>query len=104
MKDVIFIGNRRDACLFRDAGIDSFCPEDHRLVERVIAERHRCRVPAMTAKTFAALPGALARELREGAHPHLSIVTAPLHARAHAHRVPRELKALATSAAVALGA
>lgn len=95
MKDVIFIGNRRDACHFRAAGIESYCPEPERLVERVLAERRRCRVLAMTADIFADLPGGLARELREGDHPRLRIVTAPLDTPPRRALVPLELRALA---------
>jgi len=74
MKDVIFIGNRTDACLFQAAGVVSFAPAPADLAERVIAERGRCRVLAMTESTFAALPAGLARALREGEWPRLVLV------------------------------
>lgn len=95
MHDVIFIGNRRDARMFCNLGIESFCPSQGHLVERVMAERKRCRVLAMTAKTFAALPSAMARGLREGSCPRLQIVPSPADATARAMRIPRELRALA---------
>lgn len=74
MDDVIFIGNRHESAPFRDAGIPSFAPPLGHLTERVLAERNRCRVMAMTADTFAALPDDLARALREGRWPRLEIV------------------------------
>ena len=74
MYDVIFIGDRREARVYRDAGIPSYAPSLGLLAERVMAERRRCRVLAMTADTFAALPAALARELREGSWPQVTIV------------------------------
>jgi vacuolar-type H+-ATPase subunit F/Vma7 len=74
MDDVIFIGDRQDASLFRDAGIPSYAPALGQLAERVLAERARCRVLAMTDGTFQALPETLARELREGDWPRLAIV------------------------------
>ena len=74
MNDAIFIGNRRDAALFRAAGVVSFAPARSDLAERVIAERKRCRRLAMTAETFAALPPGLARELRESDWPRLVVI------------------------------
>lgn len=74
MNDAIFIGNRRDAALFRAAGVVSFAPARSDLAERVIAERKRCQRLAMTAETFAALPPGLARELRESDWPRLVII------------------------------
>ncbi len=76
MNDAIFIGNRRDAALFRAAGVVSFAPARRDLAERVIAERKRCQRLAMTAETFEALPADLARELRESDWPRLVIVAA----------------------------
>lgn len=77
MDDVILIGNRRDIERFRDAGNPSFSPPLGHRIERVQAVRVRCRVMAMTADTFAALPDDLARELREGHWPPLEIISPP---------------------------
>ena len=74
MNDVIFIGNRLDVETCRDAGIPSYSPPFGLLAERVVAERGRCRVLAMTEATFSALPTHLARQLREGIWPRLVIV------------------------------
>ena len=74
MNDVIYIGDRRDARACGDAGIPSSAPPRGLLAERIIAERRRCRVLAMTADTFAALPTPLARELRDGSWPQVTIV------------------------------
>lgn len=77
MDDIVFIGNHRDATLFRGAGIQSYAPPAGLLAERVLAERGRCRVLAMTQDTLNALPAALARELREGTWPQLEIIAEP---------------------------
>ncbi|MEZ5722424.1 MAG: hypothetical protein R3D59_12860 [Paracoccaceae bacterium] len=74
MHDVIFIGDGLDARAYGDAGIPSFAPPRGLLAERVMAEKRRCRVLAMTEGTFSALPADLARELREGCWPQVTIV------------------------------
>ncbi|GKY89499.1 hypothetical protein [Sinisalibacter aestuarii] len=74
MNDVIFIGNRTDTALCSDAGIRAYAPPLGLLAERVLAERMRCRILAMRESTFLALPKALARELREGSWPRLSVL------------------------------
>lgn len=74
MDSIVFIGNAREAEAFRGAGIPSYAPPAGLLAERVLAERRRCGVLAMTARTFAALPAPLARELREGDWAKVSIV------------------------------
>lgn len=74
MFDVVFVGRPDEAHIYRKAGITSFEPAPGYLAERILAERKRCRVIAMTADTLAALPAWLAGELREGAHPALAIV------------------------------
>ena len=74
MYQVIFIGDLRDAEAFRNAGIASYAPPRGLLAERVLAERRRCRVLAMTETTLAALPAPLARELREGGAARITIV------------------------------
>jgi vacuolar-type H+-ATPase subunit F/Vma7 len=74
MNDVIFIGNRDAAARLRAAGITAYSPGPEQLAERVIAERARCRVLAMHQSTFLALPDNLARELREGAWPRLTLL------------------------------
>ena len=79
MYDVIFIGDLLDARAYCDAGIPSYAPPVGLLAERVMAERRRCRVLAMTEHTFAALPASLARELREGNGPQITFVP-ELHA------------------------
>lgn len=95
MHDVIFIGDRRHAALFRAAGINSFVPAKGHLAERVIAERGRCRVLAITAKAFAALPPELARELREASCPRLEIINTPPRAPSLAKQLTRRLRARA---------
>ncbi len=99
MDDVVFVGNHRDAALFRDAGILSYAPPPSHLAERVMAERGRCRVLVMTQSTLQALPVELARELREGAWPRLEIVqegaqdhtaSGLVHALRHLHPVGGE--------------
>mgnify|MGYP001548857937 CR=1 FL=1 len=74
MDDVIFIGEPGDAEAFRNAGIPSYAPPLGLLAERVLAERRRFHVLAMTERTFAALPAALARELRECGSPRVTIL------------------------------
>lgn len=74
MDNVVFIGGPRDAEVFRNAGIQSYAPPLGLLAERVLAERRRCKVLAMTESTFSALPAPLARELREGGGAQLTIL------------------------------
>lgn len=74
MDNVVFIGGPRDAEVFRNAGIQSYAPPLGLLAERVVAERRRCKVLAMTQSTFAALPAPLARELREGTGAQVTIL------------------------------
>lgn len=74
MNDVVFIGDHRQAALFHDAGVPSYAPPVGHLVERVLAERSRCRVLAMTERTLRALPADLARELRASRWPQLEIL------------------------------
>lgn len=90
MDDVIFIGDRRDAALFRAEGIVSFAPARRHLAERVLAERKRCRRLAMMPETFDALPPGLARELRESEWPRLVLVSAADRP-GPARRLPPEL-------------
>jgi vacuolar-type H+-ATPase subunit F/Vma7 len=73
-ESVIFIGDRLNAIGYRNAGIHSYVPASSRLTERVLAERKRCRILAMTEAVFSALPADLARELQEGTQPRLAIV------------------------------
>lgn len=74
MNDVVFIGDHRQAALLRDAGIPSYAPPVGHLEERVLAERVRCRVLAMTERTLRALPAHLARELRASRWPRLEVL------------------------------
>lgn len=74
MNNVVYIGGPRDAEVFRNAGIPSYAPPLGLLAERVLAERRRCSILAMTETTFAALPAPLARELREGGGGQVTIV------------------------------
>lgn len=74
MDNIVYIGGARDAEAFRSAGFPSYAPPVGLLAERVLAERRRCEVLAMTASTFAALPAPLARELREGGWAQVTIV------------------------------
>lgn len=71
---VVFIGDRVNAIGFRNAGIHCYVPEMSRITERVMAERNRCRILAMTEAVFLSLPEPLARELSEGSLPQLAIV------------------------------
>ncbi|MCB1336820.1 MAG: hypothetical protein KDK10_04960 [Maritimibacter sp.] len=80
MFDVVFIGSTTAAQSYRAAGIMSYGPEPERSAERIIAERRRCRVMAMSRETLAALPEWLASDLQRGPMPVLEIVpgdTAP---------------------------
>lgn len=77
MVDVIFIGPPHEAEAFRAAGILCFQPSAQNLGERVLAERARCRVLAMTQVTFDALPPWLAQELRAASWPQLAIIPSP---------------------------
>lgn len=74
MTDVVFIGDPHLAARFRRAGIRTYAPPAGHLAERVMAEKRRCRVLAMTERTFGALPEALARELREASSPRLELL------------------------------
>lgn len=74
MHDVVFIGDQHDAAVFREAGIPSYAPPIGHLAERVLAERNRCRVLAMTERTLRALPAHLARELRASRWPRLEVL------------------------------
>lgn len=87
MEDVIFVGSSRTACAYRTAGVTSFQPAPGNLIERVLAERVRCRILAMTPDSVEALPAWLARELREARWPRLVIVPEVRTAR-DADRVP----------------
>lgn len=91
MNDIVFIGHHRDVALFRKAGIPSYAPPPGHLAERVLAEKRRCRILAMTEEIFRALPAALARELREGTMPRLEILSETL-CEASTNRVLKRLK------------
>ncbi|MEJ2030234.1 MAG: hypothetical protein P8X66_10300 [Maritimibacter sp.] len=71
---VVFIGDHLNAVGFRNAGIHCYVPEASRLTERVLAERHRCRILAISEAAFHELPEYLARELCDSLHPQLAIV------------------------------
>lgn len=90
MAGIIVIGTNGETGPFQAAGLRCFEPEAGRLVERVLAERARCNVLALTQTAHAALPGALARNLRQGAWPRLVVLP---HA-ADAGAVPRLREAL----------
>ena len=90
MENVVFIGGPRDAEAFRNAGIPSYAPPLGLLAERVLAERRRCAVLAMTESTFAALPPPLARELRQGDSPQITIVPDLDSGEACIHEILRE--------------
>lgn len=92
MHDVIFIGDGLDVQAYGDAGIPGFAPPLGLLAERVMAERRRCRVLAMTEGTFSALPDDLARELREGSWPQVMIVPT-LHGEASRARAQELIRA-----------
>lgn len=74
MVDVIFIGPPHEAKAYRAAGILCFQPSAQNLTERVVAERSRCRVLAMTQATLDALPLWLSQELREANWPLLAVM------------------------------
>jgi len=65
MDDIVFIGSPHETPLFEGEGFRCFEPAPGRLVERVLAERRRCRLMAMTQETFGALPSWLAHDLLE---------------------------------------
>lgn len=74
MAQVIVIGAPGETRRYEAAGLRCFEPGRGRLIERVLAERVRCDVLAITRAAFCALPRALARELQERAWPTLAIV------------------------------
>ncbi len=74
MFDVVFVGPSTAARTYREAGITSYEPEPSKSAERIIAERRRCRVIAMSRETLADLPDWLATELERGPWPILEIV------------------------------
>ncbi len=76
MVEIIVVGTYRETRAYEAAGLRCFEPERRRLIERVLAERTRCKVLALTRPAYDALPAALARELRECAAPVLAIVPA----------------------------
>ena len=93
MYGVIFIGGPRAASAYRAAGVACFEPAAGNLAERVLAERVRCQVLAMTPATFHALPAWLARELSEACWPHLVLVP-DIETQRDADRVPDECRRL----------
>ncbi|MEC3862784.1 V-type ATP synthase subunit F [Mesobacterium sp. TK19101] len=74
MFDMVFIGDRVTAAGFRLAGIPSFSPAPDELAATVSAERARCRILALTAEMFAALPGPLAEQLQDAHVPLLAVI------------------------------
>jgi len=74
MSEIILIGTGGETRAFAAAGLRCFEPGRGRLIERVLAERVRCRVLALTPGAFSALPAALAVTLRESPRPALAIV------------------------------
>ncbi len=63
MDDIVFIGSPHEIPLFEEAGFLCFEPAPGRMVERVLAERRRSRLMAMTQDTFGALPSWLTHDL-----------------------------------------
>ena len=90
MAEIILIGAPGQTRPYAAAGLRCFEPGRGRLIERVLAERVRCEVLAMTRAAYGALPTALARELQEQAWPALAIVPAVRDA-ADAARVAKRL-------------
>ena len=82
MADVIVIGKRAETQAYAAAGLTCFEPEPGHLVERVLAERVRCAVLAITRPAYDALPSALAKTLCESVWPALAIVPVPHEPRA----------------------
>ncbi len=74
MAEIIVIGAPGQTQPYAATGLMCFEPGRGRLIERVLAERVRCEVLAMTQAAYRALPAALARELQEQAWPALAIV------------------------------
>jgi len=101
MVDVIFVGAPDETRLYQAAGITSFEPALKNLVERVIAERVRCRVLVMSQPTFDALPRWLARELSESEQPKLVVVPRSRNETDQRRTIEhlRQSKTLATTAA-----
>ncbi|MEZ5722425.1 MAG: hypothetical protein R3D59_12865 [Paracoccaceae bacterium] len=74
MAGIIVIGERGQTRAYATAGLRCFEPGPGHLVERVLAERFRCEVLALTRTAFDALPAALARDLRHRLGPTLAIL------------------------------
>ncbi len=74
MDDIVFIGAPHETPLFEDAGFRCFEPAPGYLTERVLAERKRCRLMALTRETFVALPHWLAYDLLEWTPEQIFIV------------------------------
>lgn len=98
MFDVVFVGPPTAARTYRDAGITSYEPEPDQSAERIIAERRRCQVMAMSLETLAALPDWLAVELERGPWPILEIVPGEL-APSDATGIATRLRAMSAGAA-----
>lgn len=90
MGGIIVIGERGQTRGYAIAGLRCFEPGPGHLVERVLAERFRCDVLAMTRTAFEALPASLARDLRHRTRPALTILpdtATPADALAEADRL-----------------
>lgn len=90
MAEIIMIGAHGETRPFAAAGLRCFEPGRGRLIERVLAERVRCEVLALTPAAYGALPVGLARELHESSHPVLAIVP-PLRDAGDAARMAERL-------------
>lgn len=76
MSGAIVVGLRGETAAYVAAGLRCYEPDAGRLVERVLAERARCAVLAMTRRAHDALPPSLARDLRQAEWPVLAILPA----------------------------
>ncbi len=101
MADVIVIGTQGDTRAYATAGLTCFEPERGHLVERVLAERGRCGVLAITRAAYDALPAALAKTLCGSVWPTLAIVPVMRDAGAASRAADRLMRIVAARRPVA---
>ena len=74
MAEVIVIGTRAATQAYETAARTCFEPKRRHLAEKLLAERVRCALLAITRPAYDALPAALATTLSESIWPALEIV------------------------------
>jgi len=96
MDDVILIGANGDSRPYQAAGLSCFEPAEGRVAERVLAERSRCEVLAMTPAAFESLPSELGSVLRESIWPEV-VILPPVDDVAAAARIADQLRRTAAA-------